>query len=235
MIGMGTWSSTQCLTGGNLKLFWSAVAVIGIASLTGCSSSTPQLNAPTVEAAGPTNEATDAPSPAPTTTAAPLAPSETPTATEPAESKEPTKSSRGNLVKQVGDSFGAYDPDDPEAEATFRVTGLSVDSGCTASDPEKAENGHFLRLDIEGEVSPAMVDGFFFGPWKVIAENGTTFNGDVETFAAFICLKDSEVLPSTVGPGERVTGSIVLDVPTSSGFVILLNDGLTGWEWEFPQ
>lgn len=71
--------------------------------------------------------------------------------------------------------------------------------------------------------------------WKAIAENGTTFNGNVFTGAAYVCLDDAERFPSALGPGEKATGKIILDVPTPKG-VLVHQQGFmpTGWEWAYP-
>lgn len=71
--------------------------------------------------------------------------------------------------------------------------------------------------------------------WKAIAENGTTFNGDVQTASAYMCLNETEKFPSALGPAEKATGKIVLDVPTAAG-VLVHKQGFmpTGWEWAYP-
>ena len=80
---------------------------------------------------------------------------------------------------------------------------------------------------------------------------GFTFNGndfqyigpdnitqtEVYTLPAYACLKNSEQLTSDpLGPNQQYVGSIVLDVPGTSGAIvyapgILANTG--GWEWQF--
>jgi len=71
--------------------------------------------------------------------------------------------------------------------------------------------------------------------WKAVADNGTTFNGDLGSFPAFMCFGDAERFPSALGPGEKATGKIVLDVPTATG-VLIHKQGFMpiGWEWEYP-
>ncbi|MGM9472464.1 hypothetical protein ACS5PJ_10710 [Pseudarthrobacter sp. YS3] len=70
--------------------------------------------------------------------------------------------------------------------------------------------------------------------WKVIAENGTTANGKFDSFEAFAYFPDAEKLPSSIGPAEKASGKIVLDVPTSAGILINDPDGAGGWEWDYP-
>lgn len=71
--------------------------------------------------------------------------------------------------------------------------------------------------------------------WKAIAANGTTFNGDLMSFESIMCLPEAENFPSALGPGEKATGKIILDVPTPTG-VLVHKQGFmpTGWEWQYP-
>jgi hypothetical protein len=190
------------------------VAVAAVFALAACSVSTPPPPAPEVDAAGPSS-APDT-EPTPTQTAAPT-------------------SERGNLVKNIGDTFSITPEDSDEILAAFTVTGITVDPECTGEFAEEAENGHLVKIDIEGQTEPTMTDGdFYFGGWRVIAENGTTFNGNTSTVATYSCLPDEQLLPVSIGPGERVAGSVVLDVPTASGVVVLPIVGNNGWEWVYP-
>ena len=45
------------------------------------------------------------------------------------------------------------------------------------------------------------------------------------------------MLPSTIGPGERATGKVILDVPSTEGILVYNEamDSSLGWEWEIPQ
>ncbi|KIC66312.1 hypothetical protein RM50_12320 [Pseudarthrobacter phenanthrenivorans] len=71
--------------------------------------------------------------------------------------------------------------------------------------------------------------------WKAVADNGTTFNGDLSTYPAFTCFTAAERFPSALGPGEKATGMLVVDVPTATG-VLVHKQGFMplGWEWEYP-
>ncbi|MCI2958266.1 hypothetical protein MN032_11205 [Agromyces atrinae] len=186
------------------------VLFVGALALTGCTSSAPTpVAAPTVE---------------------PATPAATPDATAPAAET----STRGNLVKTVGQTFGATDPVTGDQVANFRVTAITVDPACTGEYASASDNGHFVKLDVEGETLPELGEDIYLTGWNVIAENGTTFNGLAESGASSMCLGFNEQLPIRIGPGERVAGSIVLDVPTASG-VLVLPFGGGAWEWSYPQ
>lgn len=195
-----------------------ALACTSLLLLTGCAGpgeDSPEPEAPTVE---------------PATT-----PSETPEPDQPRDESE-----RGNLIKEVGETFGLGSPDSGEPPVTFSVTAIEVDPECTNEWAEPSEYGHFVKIDLEGETTSELADiggGLWWGSvaWDVIAENGTTMNGSPATSAAWSCLPDSDTLPQEIGPAERVSGSIVLDVPTPSGIVILTDNPDAAWEWEYPE
>lgn len=195
-----------------------ALLALGFA-LTACTSApAAPLSSPAVEAAGP-SEAPAAETPTPSPTA------------------DTSMSARGNLIKKIGDPFGVTS-EAGEQLSTFVVTGITVDAPCTSEYASAPENGHFVKLDIQGETFPEFSSGDMLlneGVFKVIAENGTTFNGYVGSAAAYGCLNDEERFPSSFGPAERISGSLILDVPTPTGVIVADNFGLGGWEWVYPQ
>lgn len=161
---------------------------------------------------------------APTATAAPT-PSPTPT---------PTVNARGNLPKVVGQVFGLVDADRKQA-SSFVADAITVDPACTGAYPRDPENGHFLKVDFTGETYANLPDRMFFGggAWKAITDAGTTVNADPVTMAAMSCINDDQRLPNPIGPGEKVVGSVILDVPTEHGSIVLTWDGVNGWEWSY--
>lgn len=150
-----------------------------------------------------------------------------------------TKSTRGNLVKTVGEGASVTDKD--KTVASFVVNSIQVDAPCTNQYAQPSENGHFVALNVSMETDPALAEsvnpqfGLAGYAWKAVAENGTTFNGDIMTASSFMCLNDEERLPSALGPGEKATGTLILDVPTATG-VLVHKQGFmpAGWEWEYP-
>ncbi len=195
-----------------MKIRHSAVALfIAALALTGCTPSPSESAAPTVPPAA-------TPSSSPSSDAA----------------AEPTTSDRGNVIKAVGDTFG-LSAKDGSSVASFVVNAITVDPGCTSEYAEAPEHGHFVRLDVSGETTATLPDDLYFasGSWFVVADNGTTFNGDVWSMAAAACMDQTERLPNIIGAGERVTGAVILDVPTPHGVIILQSPGSGGWEWEY--
>jgi hypothetical protein len=205
-------------------------SIAAIAMLTtGCSApTTTQPTAPTVEPVAtvvPTESAS-----APTASASPTA---TPSVTAP-------KSARGNVIKTVGQP-GWLSLPSGEKTMSFVVKNITVDSACTSPYPQTPQNGHFISVAIDVETTPRLAEGInkfvWFGAqsWKLIADNGTTYNGSLDSGPAYGCLNDSERIPSKIGPAEKVSGTLVLDVPVTSGTLIFESTGGGGgWEWAFP-
>ncbi len=108
-------------------------------------------------------------------------------------------------------------------------------------------NGHIVVLDVSVETFPELADpnggysefDLSASMFKFIGTNGTTFNGDLNTQAAYMCLADGESISQNgrgIGPGEKVTGKVALDVPEAHGtlmFHTYLTSSSTGWEWTF--
>ncbi|WP_157365106.1 hypothetical protein [Arthrobacter sp. QXT-31] len=190
--------------------------------LAACGSS-PQAapTAPTVEPATGSQSASASATASPTATA------------------ESTKSSRGNLVKKVGE--GASVTDNGKTVASFVIKSIQVDPKCTNPSAMPSKNGHFVALEVSMQTDAALAEsvnpqfGLAGYAWKAIAANGTTFNGDLMSFESIMCLPEAENFPSALGPGEKATGKIILDVPTPTG-VLVHKQGFmpTGWEWQYP-
>ena len=179
-------------------------------------------------------------SPAASVSVEPLVPT-TPSATATVD-----KSPRGNFIKEVGKSAGITNKD-TERIVNFTVNSITPDAPCTGPYAQPVVNGHVVVLDVSIETFPALADpngGYSefdmnAGMFKFVGTNGTTFNGDLNTQGAYMCLADEESISHNgrgIGPAEKVTGKIALDVPESHGTLIFkshLTSGSTGWEWTF--
>lgn len=203
----------------NNRKLWSALVLtsaLGL-SLTACGGSSetaPPPTSPTVES---------------------LAPS-TPTPT----SSEPARSARGNIIKKFGQPAGRFNPENNKQLVNFTINSAAIDPPCTGPAPQPAENGHFVILDAIIETLPelaeAQIPQFDLSPhnFKFVGANGTTYNGSLTSGASYGCLPDNEILPiNGVGPAEKVTGKIVLDVPETTGTLVFkpMGGSGSGWEW----
>jgi hypothetical protein len=167
-----------------------------------------------------------------------------PAAVETPKATEPKRSPRGNIIKTLNEG-GSITNEEGKTLASFAVSSISVDAPCTGPypDPKGPENGHIVVLDVSIETTPELgaADSypttFDLNPYsfKFVGANGTTFNGKLATGATFGCLPDEQVLSSSgVGPAEKVTGKVVLDIPETTG-VLVFKPGFmnNGWEWNF--
>lgn len=211
------------------ELFFLPVAALILAGCSGSPQGTP--SAPTVE---PATTVSGSPPGALTT------PTVEPATASPSAPSGAQKSARGNLIKRPGDGATVTNANGALL-ASFVVKSIQVDAPCTGQFAMPAENGHFVLLEIDVETTAALADAPIkqfslagYG-WKTIAPNGTTVNNNTITGPAFMCLTDGEQLPSALGPGEKATGKVVLDVPNPSGILVHKPAFMqAGWEWEYP-
>lgn len=175
---------------------------------------------------------------APSVEAVPASATPTPTPT----ASQLARSSRGNLIKVAGQAAGQTDPVTKKQVVNFTIHSITVDPPCTGPSPQPAERGHFVILDASIETLPELANSSFprfdLSPhgFKFVAANGTTYNGNLTSGPSYGCLPDAEILPiSGVGPAEKVTGKIVLDVPDVTGTLMFQPNGagMGGWEWTF--
>jgi hypothetical protein len=166
--------------------------------------------------------------------------SATPTSRPPASSSAagPSVNPRGNVEKQIGEEAGVSAPDGSPA-LTFTVDAIQVDYPCSSDYPQPAENGHFVGLTMHVTTAPNLPPDQYFdisaSEFSFIGSDGVTF-GNVDTFPAFTCAPDDEQLPSgPLGSGQTYVGTLVLDVPGTTGVLqyqpLYLSQG--GWEWHF--
>lgn len=166
----------------------------------------------------------------------------TPATTVPA-AEGPKKSPRGNVIKALGEP-GAITTEEGAPLVNFAVNSIFVDVPCTGQFATPAENGHFVVLDVTIETTPELgiVESspttFDMNPamFKFVGANGTTFNGNLGSNGSYSCLPDEQMLPSSgIGPAEKVTGKVVLDVPETTGVLIYKSYLISGsgWEWNF--
>lgn len=160
----------------------------------------------------------------------------------PSVSAGPKKSPRGNYIKAPGETGSMWTGADKKTTVVFTINSITVDAPCTTDYAQPAEQGHFVVLDASIESTPELADSSFarfdLSPhsWQFVGANGTTFNGSLASGASYSCMTDNEILPiNGVGPAEKVTGKIVLDVPAPTGTLIFkpLGGSVGGWEWAF--
>ena len=148
-------------------------------------------------------------------------------------------SERGNIPKQIGEGATLTASSGGKA-LSFEVTDIQSDFQCTSPYAEAPENESFVKVDITASTGSSedlqelfYGDSMMFNPydWKFVDSSGRTAN-DIGTAASYMCLDTGESLPLDIGPGENVSGSLVLDVTDSSGTLVYapIYDS-AGWEW----
>lgn len=170
--------------------------------------------------------------------------------TQPAASSTPTpsaatgefgdvvKSSRGNLVKTTGQLAGTSGMGTDVVTSRFAVTDIVLDRPCSDEYSNAPANGHYLAIHLNIETTPELADEAFAWvsfsqyDWQAYDAEGKRLNDSNGN--AWSCLGSSERLPSQIGPGQSVSGWIVLDVASPTGVIALTMAGSpVGWEWSY--
>lgn len=140
---------------------------------------------------------------------------------------------RGTIPMEVGET-GHLSTFEGEETVGFTVNSIEPIE-CTQEFYEGPDNGVIYAVDMSIKTTAAMephsmsFNGF---SWKYISDEGTTFNGDLASMAAYSCLPESELIRDDFGPGENLTGLVLLDLPAESGTLVLTPDYATGFEYE---
>lgn len=163
-----------------------------------------------------------------------------------ASSEETTTSAdtneRGNVEKQLGEEASVTGKDNKNVYS-FKVNSIEPDIQCTEEFASESKNGHLIKVNMDVVTSDAktMDENYYstlnfsgYG-WKYIAANGTTFNGDLASSATYGCVPETELLPSSIGPGEKVTGAVILDLPATDGTLVYSDSYVGGWEYKIQQ
>ena len=150
----------------------------------------------------------------------------------------PAKSSRGNYVMKAGGKEFATQTDQISDKVTAKFTVDSIKAGvCTESYAQPAQNGNYVFVKVTAQTLPELAESSFpkFSmsayDFKFIAKNGTTFNGQLSSFG---CLPNGqEFAAGGIGPDQKASGIIVLDVPQPHGTLLVKSDLGTGYEYTF--
>jgi hypothetical protein len=160
-----------------------------------------------------------------------------------AESSGPRTNARGNIVKAIGEEGGITNPAGDQL-LTFAVDSITVDPACTADWQEygiEPEPGHHLvAVKLRASTSAAVTDSDYLTlsgyDFKYIGRDGITV-GSLDGMATSGCLDDSQSFTGdALGPAQMYAGSIVLEVPGTSGTLVMApswGQVSGGWEYAF--
>lgn len=145
-------------------------------------------------------------------------------------------SERGNLIKHVGDWAGIGPVGTEDMSVTFKIDKIELGAKCTSSYAEKPKYDQFVALEISIETFPELKDNggdfsmssFDFGAFT---SDGTRINDTQGN--SWACEDVETQIPSNIGPGEKVKGRIILDLPKDAS-VITFSSYLTDGTWEWP-
>ncbi len=140
-----------------------------------------------------------------------------------------------HVTKQIGESAGLV-TDSGQPKVEFVILAIRKDFTCSANPDLTSANGNFVAVEMEVATADTLAPDVFrtgrdtfaiLGPDGVLE---TDLAGNAEG-----CLKDEEKMLEQVEPGQRVTGTVVLDSRNTSGRLIFSQEspGGRGWVWDF--
>lgn len=154
---------------------------------------------------------------------------------------DPAKSSRGNYIMKAGGKTFATQTDQISDKEVAKFTIDSITKGtCTADYAQPAENGNIIFVKVTAQTLPTLAESSFpkfllsSHDFKFVAKNGTTFNGSLSSAATYGCLPNGQEFPAGgIGPDQKASGIVVLDVPQPSGTLLVKSDFGAGYEYTF--
>lgn len=199
-----------------------AVGLLFVLALTGC-------QAPSMDDPSPSASATVEPA------AAEQSPLPVPTPTS-------KVNDRDQLVKEIGETASIVDSD---GNTTFemKVTGFEFTE---CDNPYTDIDGFVLAVGVEMATTKDYTSGTSFNStpnvlipdsysWNGYEPDGTKMADLGSGDDILNCFNDgTKLFPDYLGPGEKASGEILLNVTTESGEVAFDPDGIGGWVWEYP-
>lgn len=199
-----------------------ALAALAILALTACGTSTTTP----AQTAAPADVNSPAESVAPSSTAP--------------KTSAPSLNAHGNLPKKIGEVAGIRDSSGNDV-VQYVVKSITPNFKCTAAYAQPSEHGQYvaIMLDITTASADIFQAAHAIDPtmitWKVYDPDGTTEN-EARSGSSYACLNSDEGLPMTVGAGEHVTGTVVLDVKSVDGSVAFFYPlSPAGFEYSFKS
>jgi hypothetical protein len=190
----------------------------------------------------PTQTPPPTPTPPRTTPPPPQTTTPTPETTTPAPTTNPPPpvqtNGRGNAVRTFGENLSVTDGVTGAVAFSVTIESISPVRACTAPSSTPPANGHLIavrvRVTTGSDLSavgglPAVraPDFRFLGPDGVLTKTGTP--------SAHSCLPAAESFPTgPLATGQKLTGTVVLDVPATRGTIVFAPPFLTiGGEWAY--
>ncbi|MET1086618.1 MAG: hypothetical protein ABWY04_05805 [Arthrobacter sp.] len=160
----------------------------------------------------------------------------------PTASATPTKSKspRGNTLAAFGETRSLALASTKEALLSFTVKEL-VPITCDYPSDMSPSNGQVMGVLVDIETTPALADdanlsqGLIVNAlsFKHIKAEGTT-TGTLSTNMIYNCLTDrSQFMPDEIGPAEKVSGMVLVDVPSPATGTLIFEPLQGGDKYEY--
>lgn len=154
------------------------------------------------------------------------------------ERDSPLRSSRGYVMKDVGEQGGLGLPDDPDTNwISFTVDEIVENEPCDSYEPP---TGIPTRVDVAVATADVPEEyrlsaGGLFNPgsWQWVQEDGTTSGVTAQESNYSYSCGTWQQLASGLASNSQYRATFNLDVPAGATHLILHYDG-GGWEWELP-
>ena len=140
------------------------------------------------------------------------------------------------MTLALGQRYDVLDPSGKTAY-TIVVNRVVADVPCTAPGKVPPEHGHLVgvKLKVITGADPAgKPQSFAPADFQFVGADGTPVT-DVATKSGATCLEAADEFPTApVGADQKVAGTVVLDVPATTGTLAYRPaSGLTGLLWRF--
>lgn len=149
------------------------------------------------------------------------------------------------IETKIGEQVSFVPQDGIEAEVTFSITKITIDGRCTAPYAQKAGNGHFLFLEVAVDTAAETASRFAAdlvntGNFSIAGTDGVTEPGNaLSSSPGYGCVPRTRMLPLTLAPGQKYTGTIVLDSRNTRGKLRLTPIGShfdgDSWQWQLGE
>lgn len=186
-----------------------------------------------------------------TTTLAPTTPATTPAPSTTATSPSPTSTEKSRaygllytddknkyIDSKVPFIAGVVTRETRAISASYAFERMDVDYKCPGTDAPEPENGHFVRVfyflsNSKADRATGPTLDVTAHTWRFLDEDGTPWMGNLVTRAALSCSgKTSESWGGTAKPGWIASGTLVFDVPSTSGILQhTFKEGIGGWRF----
>jgi hypothetical protein len=152
---------------------------------------------------------------------------------------------RGDVHKDLGEPAGLTLAGSGDVHFEVVVRSITAQRSCAGRGVAATPvHGTFLVVDLTASMPSDVMDVVGAGPevlmplgaeaFLVVGPDGAAHHATL-TQASWSCLDESDLAAPFVGPGETVSGKVVLDSPVERGRLVYAPTGDVGWSWGFGR